>query len=116
MTASSKQDRSSALLTTLTSSLLSSFASSEVYTSSGKAICSTALLKIASLSRRGYLLGSTVNAQLLADLISAYTSKTITSTSTSNGRRLTAVNTYDVATAAAYLVQGVEHIALPLEV
>ena len=106
MTAASEQDRSSALLTTLTSSLLSSFLSTEVYIASSKAICSKALLKIASLSRRGYLLGSTVNAQLLAELISAYATKITTVTAI--GRRLTSVNTYDVATAAAYLVQGVK--------
>ena len=73
VTAAGKQDRSFALLNTLITSLLISFSSFEVVHSSGKAICSAALLKAASLSRMGYLEGSSDTAQLLIDLVSEYT-------------------------------------------
>ena len=67
------QDRSSALLKTLLNSLATSFSSYEITSTVGQSVCSAALLKTMSLSRRGYIEGSQEVAQLLANLISAYT-------------------------------------------
>ena len=106
VTAEARQDKSPSLLATLSASLLSSFSPSDVITDSGKAICEKALLKVSSLSRRGYLVGSAVNAQVLAELVSAYTVKTAV---TSSRRRLDEKSSpYDVSTAASWLVQGVQ--------
>ena len=57
---------------------------------------------MSSLSRRGHLIGSTDNAQLLVDLISLYTIK---NTSTGNSKNL---YSYDVSRAASWLVEGVQ--------
>ena len=73
VTAADRQDRSSALLKTLVNSLLTSFSSYEITSTVGQSVCSAALLKTMSLSRRGYIEGSQEVAQLLANLISAYT-------------------------------------------
>jgi hypothetical protein len=73
VTTAGTQDRSPALLQTLTSSLLSSFSPYEVNSVSGKQICATALLKVAALARGGNLDKSIRTSQLLSDLISAYT-------------------------------------------
>ena len=103
VTAASIQDKSLSLLTTLTNSLLLSFSPSEVISDNAKVICSTALLKIVSLSRKGYLEGSIATAQSLAELISAYTLKN-TSTSLSG----TFASTYPVTRAVSGLIQGVQ--------
>lgn len=73
VTSASTQDRSPALLQTLTSSLLSSFSPYEVTTAGGKQICAVALLKVAALARAGLIDRSYRTSQLLSDLISAYT-------------------------------------------
>ena len=104
MDTASIQDKSTAPLVTLASSLLSSFSSSEVVTESGRANCSEALTTVSSLSRL-YLAGSKINAQLLAELVSAYTIK---STTTVYGSQSNVSNLYDVAAAAALLVDGVQ--------
>ena len=105
VTATSIQDRSPSLLTTLTTSLLQSFSPWEVISDSAKTICSTALSKAVSLSRRGYLKGSKVTAQLLVDLISAFSSNS----SSISGRRLGQFeNSYPVTTAVSGLIQGVQ--------
>ena len=104
-TAASIQDRTPSLLTTLTSSLLQSFSPWEVISDSAKTICATALSKVASLSRRGYLKGSKVTAQLLVDLISAFSSNS----SSISGRRLgQLIGSYPVTTAVSGLIQGVQ--------
>ena len=105
VTATSIQDRTPSLLTTLTSSLLQSFSPWEVISDSAKTICSTALSKAVSLSRRGYLKGSKVTAQLLVDLISAFSSNS----SSKSGRRLgQLIGSYPVTTAVSGLIQGVQ--------
>ena len=105
VTATSIQDRSPSLLTTLTTSLLQSFSPWEVISDSAKTICSTALSKAVSLSRRGYLKGSKVTAQLLVDLISAFSSNS----SSISGRRLgQLIGSYPVTTAVSGLIQGVQ--------
>ena len=68
----------------------------------GRAICSTALLTVTSLARKGYLVGSTVNAQLLAELISVYTVANAVKGS------YTGLSMYNVSTAASWLVEGVQ--------
>ena len=107
VTAGKIQDKSSLLLTTLTNSLLLSFSPTEVISDGSKLICSTALLKIASLARRGYLEGSKVTAQSLADLISAYTLKN-TSGPASGQSGVAFASTFPVTTAASNLIQGVQ--------
>ena len=102
VTAASKQDESPSLLTTLASSLLASFSSSDVISIGGRVICSTALLTVTSLARKGYLVGSTDNAQLLAELISAYTVANAVKGS------YTGLSMYNVSTAASWLVEGVQ--------
>ena len=103
MTAASKQNGSPSLLATLVSSLLSSFSPLDVVSDIGKTICATALLKVSSLSRRGYLVG-VITAQSLAELVSAYTIKTKVG-SVGNS---TVKSPYDVAKAASWLVEGVQ--------
>ena len=66
------QDPSTALLSTLATSLLTSFNPSEVFTDSAKGNCSLALLDISRLSRDGYLQGLTGTSQTLAEVISLY--------------------------------------------
>ena len=107
MTAASIQDRSSSLLVTLASSLLSSFSPSDVVSDSGKAICATALLTVSSLSRKGYLAGSSETAQVVAQLLSLYS---IDSPTSSYRRRLSSSSSgpYDLSAAASSLVQGVQ--------
>ena len=83
VTAALVQDDSSALLDTLSSSLLSAFSADEVSLDSGKQICSQALLDVSSLAKRGYLNGVVSASQLLADLISSYT---VLSNATSGNR------------------------------
>ena len=104
MDTASIQDKSTALLVTLASSLLSSFSPSDVITESGRANCSEALLTVSSLSSL-HLAGSKVNAQLVAELVSAYTIK---STTTVYGSQSNVSYFYDVAKAAALLVEGVQ--------
>lgn len=82
ITASKVQDKSPSLLTTMTASLEASFSPSEVISASARAVCSVALLRITSLTRKGYLQGSKSASQAVANLISLYT---VTSTSTSTG-------------------------------
>jgi hypothetical protein len=72
-TAAFRQDKSPALLETLASSLLASFSSSGITTSDGRTSCSKILLKISSLSRKGFLGDSPENLQQMADLVSSYT-------------------------------------------
>ena len=103
VTAASIQDKSLSLLTTLTNSLLLSFSPSEVISDDAKEVCSAALLKIVSLSRKGYLEGSIATAQSLAELISAYTLKN-TSASLSG----TFASAYPVTRAVSGLIQGVQ--------
>ena len=100
-----KQDESSALLHTLVSSLLSSFSPADVISDKSTAVCATALMKVTLLSKRGYLVGIVRNAQLLAELISVYTSASTTSV---NGGTATVSTSYDVSTAASWLVEGVQ--------
>jgi hypothetical protein len=71
--ASGIQDPSTPLLTTLVTSLLTSFNPSEVFSEYAKGICSSALLIISKLSRDGYLQGLTATSQTLAEVISLYT-------------------------------------------
>ena len=66
------QDPSTPLLTTLATSLLTSFNPSEVFSDSAKGNCSLALLDISRLSRDGYLQGLTGTSQTLAEVISLY--------------------------------------------
>lgn len=73
MSASKVQDPSTPLLTTLVTSLLTSFNPSEIYSQYAKDICALALLDIIELSKDGYLQGVTATSQTLADVISAYT-------------------------------------------
>ena len=73
VTAALVQDDSTALLDTLSSSLLSAFSAHEVFLDSGKQICSQALLDVSSLAKKGYLNGVVNASQTLADLISSYT-------------------------------------------
>ena len=109
MTAASKQDPSLSLLGTLTASLLLSFSPADVTSVSGKTVCTTALRKVTSLSRRGYLQGSPTAAQLVADLVSLFTTNDLTTTTTTTAnRRLSAYSAYDVDTAASWLVEGVQ--------
>jgi hypothetical protein len=71
--ASKIQDPSSPLLTTLATSLLTSFNPSEVFSDSAKDNCALALLTISNLSSKGYLRGLTATSQTLAEVISLYT-------------------------------------------
>ena len=73
VTVASRQDGSAALLDSLVNSLLISFSSYEIIDKKGQLICSAALLKTLLLARKGYLEGSQESAQLLTNLISAYT-------------------------------------------
>ena len=73
VSASKIQDPSTPLLTTLATSLLTSFNPSEVFSDHAKRNCSIALLNISRLSRSGYLQGLTATSQTLADVISLYT-------------------------------------------
>ena len=80
--ASKVQDKSSALLASQASSLLSSYSSHEVLSDSAKTACSKALKSVASLSRQGYLAGTSENPQILIDLVSEFVM-----TSTASQRR-----------------------------
>ena len=97
-----KQDASSSLLSTLASSLLSSFFPPEIISASGRAVCGEALQIVSSLSNEGHLTGS---AQLLADLVSVFT---VQGTSTTYGTYNGSGSVYNVSTAASSLVQGVQ--------
>ena len=103
VTAASVQDRSLSLLTTLTDSLLLSFTPSEAISNNTRVICSTALLKISSLARRGFLQGSRATAQSLANLISAYTLR-----NTSSLLPSAFASTYPVTRAVSALIEGVQ--------
>ena len=65
-------DESENLLNTLITSLLSTFSTYEVTSSSGEQNCSLALSRISELTERG-LLTKYSTQQLLADLVSSYT-------------------------------------------
>jgi hypothetical protein len=71
--AANKQDKSPALLESLLTSLLVSFSSQQVATFGGRAACSRMLSKVSTLSRKGYLGDSPDTLQLLADVVSAFT-------------------------------------------
>jgi hypothetical protein len=71
--AANRQDKSPALLESLLTSLLVSFSSQQVTTTSGRAACSRMLSKVSTLSRKGYLGDSPDTLQLLADVVSAFT-------------------------------------------
>jgi hypothetical protein len=71
--AANKQDKSPALLESLLTSLLVSFSSQQVATAGGRAACSRMLSKVSTLSRKGYLGDSPDTLQLLADVVSAFT-------------------------------------------
>jgi hypothetical protein len=73
ITAEGVQDRSSSLLSTLTTALLSSFTPSEAISSATKRSCSKALLLISSISREGYIEGLSEVSQSVSDLISLFT-------------------------------------------
>ena len=73
VTCSKIQDRSTSLLSTLAVSLLTSFSSYEVVTSSARATHSRALLKITSLASAGLVGDSEEAPELLAQLLSAFT-------------------------------------------
>ena len=73
VTCSKLQDRSTSLLSTLAVSLLTSFSSYEVVTSSARASHSKALLKITSLASAGLVGDSEEAPELLAQLLSAFT-------------------------------------------
>ena len=73
MTAAALQDKSQALLSTLASSLLSSFSPYEVVSPSAQQVCSNALIVLASLSGEGYIKGSHPLSQSIATVISSYT-------------------------------------------
>jgi hypothetical protein len=79
VTASKVQDKSSALLVSQASSLLSSYSSHEVISDSAKAACSRALRSVALLSREGYLAGSSENSQVLINLLSEFVMTSTTS-------------------------------------
>jgi hypothetical protein len=99
------QDESTALLTTLTNSLLSSFNAVEVFSSRGVDVCGEALNVIATLSSSGVLSGDRTISKSLADVISRYTVKQTPSVR----RRLAVSNAtqYPVDTAVNNLVGGV---------
>jgi hypothetical protein len=71
VTASQYQDKSSSLLETTASSLLTSFSPHEVTSALGTPSCTAAVLIVASLSRKGFL-EIEQNSQLVVDLISEY--------------------------------------------
>ena len=71
VTASQYQDKSSSLLETTASSLLTSFSPHEVTYAVGTPSCTAAVLEVASLSRKGFL-EIEQNSQLVVDLISEY--------------------------------------------
>jgi hypothetical protein len=73
VTAAALQDKSQALLSTLASSLLSSFSPYEVVSASAQQECSKALSVLASLSEKGYIEGSRTLSQSIASVISSYT-------------------------------------------
>ena len=71
VTAYKFQDKSSSLLETTASSLLTSFSPHEVTSALGTPSCTAAVLIVASLSRNGFL-EIEQNSQLVVDLISEY--------------------------------------------
>lgn len=71
VTAYKLQDKSSSLLETTASSLLTSFSPHEVTSALGTPSCTAAVLIVASLSRKGFL-EIEQNSQLVVDLISDY--------------------------------------------
>jgi hypothetical protein len=108
------QDPSTPLLTTLATSLLTSFNPSEVFTDSAKGNCSLALLDISRLSRDGFLQGLTATSQTLAEVISLYAILP----ATDKGSRLlssTDKTVYPVETAVRFgsWTLSVEHIRHP---
>ena len=72
VSASKVQDPSSSLLTTLVTSLLTSFDPTEIYSQNAKDFCASALLTITQLSKSGYIQGVTATSQTLANVISSY--------------------------------------------
>ena len=110
---SSIQDDSSVLLESLTSSLSLAFAPSEVVSEEGKAVCATALSKIAYLALRGHLQGSTSTAQTISDLISSFVVQSLpaSNNSSSTGRRnafaSVSFSEYPVASSVSYCYQFV---------
>jgi hypothetical protein len=98
VTASKVQDKSSALLVSQASSLLSSYSSHEVISDSAKAACSRALRSVALLSREGYLAGSSENSQVLINLLSEFV---MTSTTTQR-RQLSQSRVSSLTSAVSY--------------
>ena len=105
---SSIQDDSSVLLESLTSSLSLAFSPSEVISEDGKALCATALSKIAYLALKGHLQGSISTAQSVSDLISSFIVQSLpaSNNSSSTARRSSfasgPITEYPVASSVSY--------------
>jgi hypothetical protein len=95
------QDRSQTLLATLGASLLSFFDPHEIVSEATMSACSSALLKITALARKGYLKGSPATSEMLADMVSAFS---VRSTAIATSRRLSATTTYPVVTAVSQML------------
>jgi sensor histidine kinase YesM len=93
------QDSSQALLATLGASLLSSFDPHEIVSDATMSACSSALLKITALARKGYLKGSPSTSKMLADVVSTFS---VRSTAVATSRRLSTTTTYPVVTAVSH--------------
>lgn len=106
VTAAGLQDSSSALLATLTSSLLSSYSPTEVISVDGTNTCYLALSKIISLSKSGHVSGSLSTAQSFASIISAFSVSNTTIGSKSNLSTIKYV--HPITTAVDGLIQGVQ--------
>lgn len=98
------QDRSQALLSTLGASLLSSFDPHEIVSEATMSACSSALLRVTALARKGFLKGSPSTTKLLADIVSAFS---IRSTAVSTSRRLSTTTTYPVVTAVSRILSSI---------
>ena len=105
---SSIQDDSTVLLESLTSSLSLAFSPSEVVSEDGKAVCATALSKIAYLALKGHLQGSITTAQTISDLISSFVVQSLpaSNNSLSTARRSSFASApifeYPVASSVSY--------------
>ena len=92
VTAYKFQDKSSSLLETTASSLLTSFSPYEVTSGLGTPSCTAAVLIVASLSRKGFL-EIEQNSQLVVDLISDYSLLTNVTTTANSPVKQKNVNT-----------------------
>ena len=98
------QDRSQSLLSGLGASLLTSFDSHEIVSQATMTACSSALLQITALARKGYLKGSPGTSKLIAEIVSAFSIK---SAAFSTSRRLSTTATYPVITAVRGVLRAI---------